>query len=232
MTTTAPTNSSSFDLKTRGSNLNATLSAGPSHTTARAPSPSPRKRRHHSPDPLQRVDTSTLSTFSTSPASSSESDTLWTRTVRNPIAFVSFLFSLSYVDWRERAWRVAQRGQSGGLAESLWGWLSVWNWGEARPWQDESDSTWGVGGADGAGEERRGEGGAGRVGGGTAMKGEAEYGRQGSWPIRKKLRKMAKLEVGDALEIRGVFTALVLAGLVGVVIGMWLVGRWAWRWMG
>ncbi|KAF4547743.1 Hypothetical protein D9617_36g062810 [Elsinoe fawcettii] len=184
-------------------------------STSRPSSPTSgtRKRKPRPIDPIQRTDTATLASFSASPTTAGD-DTIWTRTITAPLAFISFLFSLSYVDWRDRARRVAQNTPSpaGGYSETVWSWLSIWNWGR-EPWQRE-DGTWDVG----HGQEGKREG---------------EYARTGSWPIRKKLRRMARLEVGDALEMRGVVSVLVLAVGLGVMVGIWLMGRWGWRkWSG
>ncbi|KAG8630797.1 hypothetical protein KVT40_002416 [Elsinoe batatas] len=171
-------------------------------------------------DPIQRTDTATLTSFTSSPPSQDATDSLWTRTITAPLAFISFLFSLSYVDWRDRAWRIAQRG----TATGWWEWLP-WNWGE--PWQRE-DGRWDVGGQGGRGMEGKGGG-----VGGKAGEGPPEYGRQRSWPIRKKLRSMARLEMKDAWAMRGLVSLIVVVGGLVVVGGMWLVGRWGWRkWSG
>ncbi|KAF2222373.1 hypothetical protein BDZ85DRAFT_282443 [Elsinoe ampelina] len=206
--------------------MTSTTTSSQPQTTSPSPSPSlppqprPKHRKPRPLDPLQRTDTATLTSFTSPPSSPDTSDTLWTRTITAPLAFISFLFSLSYVDWRDRAWRIAQRG----TAMGWWEWLP-WNWGE--PWQRE-DGRWDVGG-------QGGRGGEGKQGGESWNRGEGtpEYGRQRSWPIRKKLRSVARLEMRDAWAMRGVVSLIVVVGGLVVVSGMWLVGRWGWRkWSG
>jgi hypothetical protein len=47
-----------------------------------------------------------------------------------------------------------------------------------------------------------------------------------SWHLNKKIRKMAKLEVGDALEMRGkvIMGMLAVMGLVSMVL--WMGAKW------
>lgn len=122
---------------------------------------------------------------------------------------ISFLLSLCIVDRQQRAWRVAQHQPDSG---SWWKMLSPW-W-NAEPYQSPHDSTWGH---------------AVQVDG-------LSHGAHGNvpattvdtvhWHTRKKHRKMAKLTLSDALDMRGRMAfALVAAGLLGLVATTWLLKR-------
>lgn len=57
--------------------------------------------------------------------------------------------------------------------------------------------------------------------------------RQSSWHLHKKIRKVAKLEISDAFEMRGRVIVVMLSAVV-MVVGMlivsvrWMVGRIWW----
>jgi len=55
---------------------------------------------------------------------------------------------------------------------------------------------------------------------------EGGHKRKQSWHLNKKIRKMARLEVGDALEMRGRFILgmFVMMGLASV--GLWVGVKW------
>ncbi|PNS17867.1 Cullin-4 [Sphaceloma murrayae] len=205
MTTTAPVAPSATAPTLPSTKSDPTTSHPAPHPRATSHTPPrPRRRRRPSDSSLRRTPTSTVSSF-ISPSADANPDDLWTRAIRNPLGFLSFVLSLSYVDWS-----VTHRNRGQG-----WGWGAGWlPWGaEGEAWQSEVDSTWG----------RDGVGAAGGV----------QRGRKGSWPIRKKLRKMARLEIGDALEMRGWVAGCLVAGMVGAVVLGWVLGRWAWRgWAG
>ena len=52
------------------------------------------------------------------------------------------------------------------------------------------------------------------------------------WYWQAKQRKMAKMEIGDALDMRSWMLGVCGMGLLVVLGGSWLVGRWAWGMFG
>lgn len=44
-----------------------------------------------------------------------------------------------------------------------------------------------------------------------------------------KQKKLAKMEMADAFEIRGTVVAVLLVLSASTGVGMWVAGRWAWR---
>ncbi|CAD0110389.1 unnamed protein product [Aureobasidium uvarum] len=125
---------------------------------------------------------------------------------------ISFLLSLCVVDSQHRAWRLAQQADS-----EPWPWwkkLSPWTWWNAEPYQSPQDSTWqhavpATSLSDGAN--------------GTVPVPAVNTDR---WHTRKKHRKMAKLTISDAMNMREeMAVALVTAALIGLVVVVWLAKR-------
>jgi hypothetical protein len=48
-----------------------------------------------------------------------------------------------------------------------------------------------------------------------------------SWHLNKKIRKMAKLEVSDAFEMRGRVIVFMLVMMALASVGLWMSGKWA-----
>ncbi|KAI5236528.1 hypothetical protein E4T42_09448 [Aureobasidium subglaciale] len=142
--------------------------------------------------------------------SGSGTDSLYSRIVLGPLTMISFLLSLCVVDSQQRAWRVAQRSDS-----EPWPWwkkLSPWTWWNAEPYQSPHDTTWQhavpatISSDDGAD--------------GTVPAPAVDTAH---WHTRKKHRKMAKLTVSDAIDMReGMAKTLVTAGLLGMFCVVWL----------
>lgn len=95
------------------------------------------------------------------------------------------------------------------------------SWLDPEPYQDPGNSTWGRRGSTAHVEphDAIGPNQGGPVEGGKK--------RKKSWHLNKKIRKMAKLEVSDAFEMRGKFIVgmLVVLGLASV--GLWMALKWA-----
>jgi hypothetical protein len=106
---------------------------------------------------------------------------------------VTFLISLSLVDRQNRHWRLSQHASS---PKPAWG-GTHWSNFHPEPYQDADSSAWGHS---------------------TASRPEPR--RTGSfqgWYARKKKGAIAKLEIGDALEMRG-RVAMALFGRCGVIL--------------
>ncbi|THX01051.1 hypothetical protein D6D17_06293 [Aureobasidium pullulans] len=139
------------------------------------------------------------------------SDSLLSQIVLGPLTMISFLFSLCVVDSRQRAWRISQHQHDSG---PWWKKLSPWTWWNAEPYQSPQDSTWQhavpatttLDGADG-----------------TVP---ASAVNTDHWHTRKKHRKMARLTLSDAIDMReGMAIMLVTAALLGLVVMLWLARR-------
>lgn len=125
---------------------------------------------------------------------------------------ITFLLSLCVVDSQQRAWRVAQHQHNDVV--SWWKQISPWTWWDAEPYQSPHDSTW----QHVVQDSRAADGTHGIVPGSSTG--------THPWHTHKKHRKMAKLMMSDAFEMRGTMAfALVTMGLLGLVTVAWLVKR-------
>lgn len=113
-----------------------------------------------------------------------------------PINMVTFIISLFLVDRQQRQWRLSQHASG---PEGGWHRLSVWTRGP-EPYQDSRSGNWGHKAA-------------------AHRPSPARAGSFHGWYARKKHRAVAKLELNDALEMRGrVLVALVAWFLIGVML--------------
>lgn len=120
------------------------------------------------------------------------------------------------VDNNQRAWRIAQhKGNAGTWGLSR---LAPWSWWSAEPYQRSEDSTWQPSGD----TNHDTQGVPGNV--------PAPSTNKEKWVTHKKHRKMAKWELGEALEVRSkVAMALVIWTLVGTALMFWLAkGVYSW----
>lgn len=94
-------------------------------------------------------------------------------------------------------------------------------WLDIEPYQDPGNSSWGRGGAathvepnDAIGPKQ-----------GDQSKG-ATHKRKKSWHLNKKIRKVAKLEVSDAFEMRGRVIVVMMAMMALGSVVLWFVAKW------
>ncbi|KAK5164083.1 uncharacterized protein LTR77_010174 [Saxophila tyrrhenica] len=181
--------------------------ASSSDTMTGMTDPSHSTRRHHrnkkGSDPFLELaaddaPTDRPSVDAAHEGASGDSTSTFADLVLAPLTMVSFLLSLFLVDRQQRAWRLSQHSIAS--HESLWSRLTHLSWLDPQPYQDYRNSTW-----------QRDERGA-----SAQMVPEPAFQR---WYSRKKHRAVAKLEIGDALEMR----KTVLLGLAA----SWLVGLFA-----
>ena len=120
----------------------------------------------------------------------------------------SFLLSLFLVNRRDRQRRAAAHPSSSASASaSLASYFSPRAWLDPEPYRDSASTAW-----------RR------RAGARADEKG---------WFLTKKHRAMARLEVGDALEMRGSVIKGMVAAAVVLVVSVVVAIRWAVeRWRG
>ncbi|KAG9520358.1 hypothetical protein E4T50_15711 [Aureobasidium sp. EXF-12298] len=171
----------------------------------------PRRHRKRDSDPLAEVPDDAVK-LEAEQLSSAGPDTLLSRIILGPLTMISFLLSLCVVDSQQRAWRLAQQADS-----EPWPWwkkLSPWTWWNAEPYQEPHDSTW----QHAVPATNSPEGADGSV--------PVPAVNTDHWYTHKKHRKMAKLTVSDALNIREeVAIMLVAAALIGVILIVWLAKR-------
>ena len=98
------------------------------------------------------------------------------------------------VDRQQRQWRLSQHAQG---SESFWFRLTHWSWLNPEPYQDSRDGTW-----------KHNPNVAGQNAPDAFFPG---------WYTRKKHRAMAKIEFGDAFEMR---RRVVFALLAWAVLGL------------
>ncbi|KAF2630848.1 hypothetical protein BU25DRAFT_334793 [Macroventuria anomochaeta] len=197
------------------------------------PSPPAARRRHkkHLDDDFAKLAATPLPspTLSTTFDGEDKPESLLTRIILTPILFTSFLLSLFLVNAQNRARRTAAHTPP----SSYLTYLFPSSWLDPEPYQDHNDSTWGRRGAtghvepndaiapkdgqlDGTREEKQG-------------KDTKEGKRKESWHLNKKIRKIARLEVGDAFESQGKVIVVMVTMMVFTVIGFWVGMRWIWR---
>lgn len=124
--------------------------------------------------------------------------------ILTPLLFTSFLVSLFLIDTRNALSRTKD--------SSLFSFL------DPEPYQDPYDSRWG----------RRGS--TPHVEPPDPLKPNQQPGtekrKRRSWHLHRKIRKIAKLEISDAFEMRGRVMAAMLAMIVVVLYAAWYSFSW------
>lgn len=121
---------------------------------------------------------------------------------------LSFLLSLSVVDLQQRRWRTSQHSIG---HESFWFRLTHPSWLNSEPYQDSRDSTWKQ-------TDKRG----------TWNTGEDAF---HGWYGRKKKRAIAKMEFGDAFELRGRVIYALLAWTLISGLALTYAAQRAYAWL-
>ncbi|KAF1949361.1 hypothetical protein CC80DRAFT_510591 [Byssothecium circinans] len=208
----------------------------PSPPTTRQRPARPRRKKHYH-DPfldLGQINSSSLQTTPpnspprsppTQPPDEAE-DSLLVRIIVTPILFTSFLLSLFLINRSDRLHRAStststSSSPSTTSSKSLLSLLSPSSWLGPEPYQDPAHSTWkrrdshshvSPNDAISPGKEREG--------------GSSEAKKREPWYLHKKIRKIAKMEISEALEMRG--WVILGMGVVGALVawGFWAVGWW------
>ncbi|KAI8935920.1 hypothetical protein NX059_007428 [Plenodomus lindquistii] len=198
------------------------------------PSPSPQttRRRHKkkkvdpfeelsqaaSPEPLPgQEEESILTKARRLPKDMHLNVKLTSQIILTPVLFISFIVSLFLVNHRNRA----RRRKAHTTYSSILSYLAPSSWLDPEPYQDPTDSTWGR------------EGHPGHVGPHDAIGPPMQAAHDGdkqktkkSWHLNKKIRRVAKLEINDAFEMRGRIIAVMLLMMVLGSVAMWMVSKW------
>ncbi|KAF2759321.1 hypothetical protein EJ05DRAFT_499734 [Pseudovirgaria hyperparasitica] len=185
-----------------------TTTAATHHT----PSSSPRRRARAS-DPFLSLPITPPPTSTTDqPTTETPKQALIIKLLLTPLLTTTFILSLLYTNTRDRTIRASHAPHATkppSLFSSIFS-SSSSSLAAAEPYQRPADSTWDV--------DSTGSGDDGKKGGDV-------------WVMRKKHRKMARLQIGDALEgMRVVVRVLGVLGCAAVVVlGVWGWGVWM-RW--
>jgi hypothetical protein len=123
-----------------------------------------------------------------------------------PLFFTSFLLSLFLVNHHNRSRRTAAHPSS---SPSLFASFVPTRWLDPEPYQNQADSTW----------SQRAVGHDGTMNGGAG---------RNKWHFNKKIRKMVRLEVSDAFEIRHLVMASMVLVWLGVCFAVYMGLRWLW----
>jgi hypothetical protein len=120
-----------------------------------------------------------------------------------PLICASFIISLFLVERQNRSWRASEHA-SANAAHSFWSAVSLRNWLDPEPYQDPSDSTWGDANDDGAAKQDTGQ--PGRT----------------KWFARKKHRKMAQLQLGQAFDMSETVMLCLIGACTVCIVAVWL----------
>jgi hypothetical protein len=134
--------------------------------------------------------------------------TLPLKILLTPLLFTSFLLSLFLVNHHNRSRRTAAHPSS---SSSLFASFVPARWLDPEPYQNQADSTW----------SQRAVGHDGSMDGGAA-------GSRKRWHFNDKIRKMARLEVTDAFEIRYLVMASMVVVWLGICAAVYMGLRWLW----
>lgn len=127
-----------------------------------------------------------------------------------PLSMVAFIISLILVDEQERQWRLSQRASN---PSSIWYRLTHWPESHPVPYQESGTSAWGY---------------RSKVPSPPTQK-PAQSSQ--SWYACKKKGTIARLEIGDALEMRGrVLVALIAWALLGTLASYYAI-RLGYNWI-
>lgn len=165
--------------------------------------PKPRQRRKKSTDPFLNL-SSTPAHSHIPPASPhsqapEQQESPLTRILVSPLLMTSFVLSLFLVNRRDRQRRAAAHPSPSSASASLASYFSPRAWLDPEPYQDPASTAW-----------RR--------------RADARADEKG-WFLTKKHRAMTRLEVGDALEMRGSVIKGMVAAAVVLVVGAVVADR-------
>ncbi|KNG49114.1 fe-containing alcohol protein [Stemphylium lycopersici] len=201
----------------------------PNHHLPPSPPPSPpatRRRHKKKPDPFEQLATTPLPSAPSSPANEleGEKEPLLTRIILTPVLSISFLLSLFLVNYRNRA----RRTEAHSSGTSILTYLVPLSWLDPEPYQDPDDSTWGRRGTVGHVEPHDAIGPRPDE---QSDEKKSKKKKKRSWHLNKKIRKVAKLEVGDALEMRErVMLGMAIVMAIGCA-ALWMGFKWLYVYM-
>jgi hypothetical protein len=114
---------------------------------------------------------------------------------------ISFILSLFLVERQDRARRNSEHPSPSN--QSFWSTFTLHNWLNPEPYQDPTDTTWQD--AD-------------------ATQGQVVHPKREKWFMRKKHRKMSKVELTEAFEMRSTVMIFLLAVACVLLVGLGWIG--------
>ncbi|KAF2876329.1 hypothetical protein BDV95DRAFT_625608 [Massariosphaeria phaeospora] len=200
-----------------------------------SPPPSPPRRRKQKPvDPFLELDTKPLP-LPPRAASQHEPEephiSVLKRIILTPFLITSFLISLALINRSDRARRHQQR-QTTPARNSLLAYLTPSTWyrhfQDPEPYQDPSSTAWSSSTSTSSHHEPH-----------AAISPRApdlqtqsqSRNKRTSWHLHKKIRKVARLEISDAFEMRRRVIVVMVGVLVVCGVGVWLGVRWVVGWL-
>lgn len=134
--------------------------------------------------------------------------------ILTPLYFTSFLISLFLVNRSDRARRASSASRTSTVFSYLW--PSAWI--DPEPYQDPVDTTW----------DRRDSAPHVEPHAAISPRQAEDKGKRKrkSWHLHRNIRKVARLEISDAFEMRGRVMLGMLVVLVGLALALWWGLRW------
>ncbi|KAF2854655.1 hypothetical protein T440DRAFT_464794 [Plenodomus tracheiphilus IPT5] len=192
-----------------------------------SPPPSPQSpRRRHKKKKADAFEELALTPVPSRPSSpenppGEEEESIITKIILTPILFISFIISLFLVNHRNRA----RRSKAHTTYSSILSYLAPSSWLDPEPYQDPTDSTWGRQGAPGHVEPHDALGPS-KDASTEDQPSPTKKKKKTAWHLNNKIRKVAKLEISDAFEMRGRVIAMMLFMIVLGSVAMWMSTRW------
>ncbi|KAL5121948.1 hypothetical protein ACEQ8H_000164 [Pleosporales sp. CAS-2024a] len=186
-------------------------SAPPSPPSARRRN----RKRHDSFEKLAGISLpSPPGTPTQQPVAEEDQDSLLSKIILTPVLFVSFILSLTIVNFADRAHRARAHSNN-----SLFTYLYPSSWLDPEPYQDPDKSTWDRRGTSTHVEPHDAIG--------PKQGGQPEKKRMRPWHLHRKIRKVAKLEISDAFDMRGKVMVGMCATMVVGSMMAWMGLKWA-----
>ncbi|KAH7132487.1 hypothetical protein B0J11DRAFT_228497 [Dendryphion nanum] len=192
--------------------------------------PRPRHKKHQPKDPFLNLDT-TLCPKDNEAREIPEP--LLTRILLTPLLMTSFLLSLFLINHRDRRRRLHSHPNppSTSTLSTLLSYLSPSALISPEPYQDPTSSTWVRNDSSIRTQTHVSPHAALNPEGFHHQEGKGDGKKKRAWYLRRKIRRVARLEVSDAFEMRGrvMGAMLVLFGLLFAALGMGL--KWVLQWI-
>jgi hypothetical protein len=143
------------------------------------------------------------------------------KVILTPLIAISFVLSLSWVNFRDRSYRVAEHPLESGSSR-WWSWATVRRLVDPEPYADGGSEEW-------IQLTETTNGSPGSVAHGSKIKFKEHDGQR--WFIRKKYRAMTRMELSDAWEMkRAIMIALLICVcMLGGLVVYGFLRAWNWR---
>ncbi|KAF1998079.1 hypothetical protein P154DRAFT_267932 [Amniculicola lignicola CBS 123094] len=185
-----------------------------------SPPPSPPRHRHHKKPPkdpfLELSDPAFLPDHPPKDAPEERQESLISKLFWTPLLFTSFLLSLFLINRSDRRARLISHPPNPTATPSLLSYFSPSSWIDPEPYQSPSSTTW----------DRRNS--TSHVEPNAAINHGTQTRKRKSWHLHRKIRKVARVEIGDAFEMQWSLVIVLLAAGVVLGVGGFVGLRWMW----